>query len=72
MQNIHLIPDCFIIVDRFFLLLVFEKYIYLSGNETEYEGNFCVYFGMIVLSKNLKQVLRASAFVKRSAFEAGK
>lgn len=65
-QNMHLILDCFTIVDRCLLQLVFEEYMSLSGNETEYESNFHVYFGMIVLSKNLKQILRASPFVKRS------
>lgn len=37
-QNVHLIPDCFIIVDQWLLQLVFEEQMPLSGKETEYEG----------------------------------
>lgn len=59
-QGIHLILCCFVIVDRG-LQLVLEEYLFeLSGNETEYESNFHIYFGRIMLSKNSEQSLRSS------------
>lgn len=55
-QGICLILHCVVIVDRSLLQLVLEEYLSeLNGNETEYESNFCIYFGRIVLSKHSEQ-----------------
>lgn len=66
-QGICLILCCFVIVGRRCLQLVVEEYLSgLSGNDTEYESKFHIYFDRIVLSKNSEQSLRASTFVKSS------
>lgn len=66
LQGICLILHCFVIVDRCLLQLVKEYLFELSGNATEYESNFHIYFGRIVLSKSSQQSIRPSAFVKSS------
>lgn len=45
-QIVHLFPDCYYCRWDFFLQLGFEEYMFWSVSETEYEGNFHVYFGI--------------------------